>query len=219
MAVPANPAPSASDTSTTTPSVRAAWLVSLVSVAWTSVVGALAVVLGLRDGSAVLIAVGAIGYVDLLGSLALAYHFRHALRHEELSHRLERLAHRTVLLGLLVVGLATIVLSALRLLLGSSGGMSSAGIVLAASSLAVLSVLSWRKVRIADRVGSRALRSDGQLSAIGALQAAVALAGIAAVAAAGWHWADPVAAIAVGCIAVAVAINTWRREHAPTSRA
>jgi divalent metal cation (Fe/Co/Zn/Cd) transporter len=217
MAAPANPAPPARIVSSATRAMRSAWLVSLASVAWTFVASALAIVIGARDGSAVLIAVGAIGYIDLLGSVALVYHFRHALRHEELSDRLERIAHRTVLFGLLVVGLAAIILSALRLLTGSTGGMSSAGIVLAASSVVVLSTLALQKLRVAARVGSPALRADGQLSAIGALQAAVALAGIAAVAWADWHWADPVAAIAVGCIAVAVAISTWRAERSSTA--
>ena len=216
---PANPAPPASDRAAGLGAVRAAWFVSLLSGVWTFVASALAIVLGARDESAVLIAVGAIGYVDLLGSLALVYHFHHALRHEELSHRLERLAHRTVLLGLVFVGLATIILGTLRLLDQPSSGMSSAGIALATISLVVLSVLARQKMYVAARVGSPALRSDGQLSAVGALQAAVALAGIGTVAWAGWKWADPAAAVAVGCIAVSVALRTWIREASAHSSA
>jgi len=217
MAAPASPGSSAPEQSTTTHWIRAAWVVSVASVVWTFAAGAVAIVLGVRDSSAVLIAVGAIGYVDLLGSLALAYHFRHALQHEELSDRLEQIAHRTVLIGLFVVGVATIILSTLRLLIGPPSGMSVGGVVVAASSLVVLSALARRKVRLAARVGSAALRSDGQLSAIGALEAGVALAGIAAVAWADWHWADPLAAIAVGCIAVTVAVRTWRAERSSTA--
>jgi len=86
--------------------VRSAWHVSVQSVVWTIASGSGAVAVGLGGGSVALVAFGAIGFVDGVGSAALAYHFRRGLRNEELSHRLERVVHRIVLLGLLLVGLA-----------------------------------------------------------------------------------------------------------------
>ena len=83
--------------------VRSAWLVSLVSVVWTVIASSVAIALGITGNSAVLVAFGAIGFVDALGSVALVYHFRHALRHDELSERLESIAHRVVVIGLFVV--------------------------------------------------------------------------------------------------------------------
>ena len=57
-----------------------------------------------------------------------------------------------------------------------------------------LLILSDRKRTLAARVDSPALRSDGHLSAVGAAQATVTLAGTVTVAV-GWRWADPVAAL------------------------
>ena len=198
------PRPSESGSSPT----EAAWLVSVQSIVWTAFASTTAIVLGLSGHTVVLVALGAIGLVDGVGSVALAYHFHHARRHDALSERLELLAHRIVVVGLGVVGLGTIVVSVVRLVSGSSGDASIAGTALAALSLFVLAGLSRRKHTVARRVPSGALLSDGQLSGVGAAQAAVALVGAATTRWLSWHWADAAAALVVGCVAVALAIST-----------
>jgi divalent metal cation (Fe/Co/Zn/Cd) transporter len=195
------------------PHVKSALRVSVQSIAWTVVASIASVTVGIRTGTAVLVAFGAIGIVDAIGSIALAYHFLHGLRHDELSEHLERLAHRVVLLGLLAVGCASVLGGVVRLSADPAGEGSEAGVVLAGASLLALIVLSARKQRIASRVSSDALRSDGHLSAIGATQAAVALAGTATARWLDWHWADAAATVVVGCVAVALAISTWCTEH------
>jgi hypothetical protein len=192
--------------------VRAAWLVSVQSVAWTVVAGSGAIALGLVEHSAVLVAFGAIGLVDAAGSTALVHHFSHSARHDELSEHLERRAHRIVLVGMFVVGSAAIIGSIARLVTGASSRSSTAGVVLVAASLVVLLALSARKRSLATVVSSGALRSDGHLSAVGAAQACVALVGTAAAAWFAWPWADAAAALVVGCVAAAVAGQTWRTE-------
>ena len=68
--------------------IHSAWLVSLQSVIWTMAASAVAIALGITGDSAVLVAFGAIGLVDALGSVALVFHFRHARRLDGLSDRL-----------------------------------------------------------------------------------------------------------------------------------
>lgn len=192
--------------------VRAAWLVSFVSVVWTVVASSIAIALGVSGGSAVLIAFGAIGFVDALGSVALVYHFRHALKHDQVSERLERIAHRVVLVGLFVVGSGAVVMGIARLVAGSEGGSANAGVALAAISLVVLVVLSARKQSLARLVASDALLADGRLSGVGAMQAAVTLFGTAAARGLHWDWADAGAATLVGLVAIGVAIATVRQQ-------
>ena len=191
--------------------VRSAWIVSVQSLTWTLISGSSVVAVGLSGRSVVLVAFGAIGLVDAIGSAALAYHFRHGLRHEELSHRLERLAHRIVILGLLLVGFGAVVGGGVRLMNDQIRESSAIGTGLAALSLFVLAGLSKRKRSLAARVSSRALLGDSHLSAVGAMQAGVALAG-SATTRLGWHWADPTAAIVLGSVAMAVSLQTWRAE-------
>jgi hypothetical protein len=199
------------------PHVNSALRISLQSVVWTVLASIASVVLGIQSRTAVLIAFGAIGIVDAVGSIALAYHFHHGLRHDELSEELERLAHRVVLVGLFSVGCAAIIGGLARLTIDHASAGSNAGVALAAASLVALVALSARKQQVARRVSSNALLSDAHLSAIGAMQAAVTLAGTATTRWLGWHWADAVATSLVGCVAVALAISTWRAEHRPSS--
>jgi divalent metal cation (Fe/Co/Zn/Cd) transporter len=193
--------------------VRSAWLVSCISVVWTVIASAIAIGLGITGPSAVLVAFGAIGFVDALGSIALVYHFRHALKHDQISERLENVAHRIVLIGLFVVGAGAVVLGVVRLIAEATSDRSNAGTVLAAVSLVALIALSARKQTLARAVGSDALLADGRLSAVGAMQAGVTLFGTAAAVALHWDWADAVAATVVGLVAIGVAIRTGRSHR------
>jgi divalent metal cation (Fe/Co/Zn/Cd) transporter len=193
--------------------VVAALRVSLLSVIWTLLSSALAVDFGLGSHQLVLVAFGAVGVVDAVGSVALTCHFRHALRHGQLSERFETIAHGVVLVGLVSVGGAAIATGAFRLSTGHSGGSSNAGIVLAGASLVLLLVLSSQKRRIARRIDSSALRSDGHLSGVGATFAAITLAGTGLERWLGWHWSDATATVILGAIAVWLAVSTWRSEH------
>jgi divalent metal cation (Fe/Co/Zn/Cd) transporter len=197
--------------------VGAAFWVSLLSVMWTTLSSALAVALGLRSHQIVLVAFGAVGVVDAVGSVALTYHFRHALRHDQLSARFERVAHRVVLTGLTSVGSAAVAIGIARLITGNSSGSSNAGVVLAGVSLVVLLVLSRQKRRIARRIESSALRSDGHLSGVGATFAAITLAGTGLERWLGWQWSDATATTLLGVIAVWLAVTTWRGERSSSS--
>jgi divalent metal cation (Fe/Co/Zn/Cd) transporter len=188
--------------------------VSAVSALWTICVSAAAITVGLLEDSAVLVAFGSIGFVDAVGSIALVHHFRHGIRTEELSDRLERLAHRIVLAGLAVVGCGAILGGVARLVTGTGSDSGVAAAILAAVSLVVLVGLAAKKEAVSRQVGSEALRSDAHLSAVGAAQAAVALLGIAASRWLSWHSADAGATVLVGCVATVIAARTWRADVA-----
>jgi len=125
---------------------------------------------------------------------------------EEFSDRFERRAHYIVIAGLGIVGVTTIVASALLLITDASPLPSSAE-----RSSPRSRWWRWLHCRRAKPVGrtscrERALLGRGHLSAIGALQAAVALAGLLATRMVGLGAADAVAAIAVGVVALTLAI-------------
>jgi divalent metal cation (Fe/Co/Zn/Cd) transporter len=193
--------------------LNAALRVSLLSMVWTLVSSVFAVIIGIRSRTSVLVAFGAVGVVDAIGSASLSYHFLRGLRHDHLSERLENLSHQIVLIGLLVVGSAAVLGGAIRLILNSSRGSSDASVVLAGVSFVVLLVLSSRKLHVARRISSAALRSDGQLSAVGAVLAAITLVGTVIERWLGWSWADTTATILLGVVAMWLAISTWRERH------
>lgn len=192
--------------------VRAAFRVSLVSVGWTLVSSTVAVTVGIAGESTVLIALGSIGFVDAVGSTVLAFHFLHGLRHDLFSARREKVAHRSVSLGLVGVGVASVAGASYRLAAGNDAQGSWAGAVVAVASLVVLAILAARKRGLGLRLRDRALIGDSHLSAIGAVQAAVALAGIAITEWLGAAWADATAALAVGILAVLIGTLTWKTD-------
>lgn len=184
--------------------VRAGVRVSWVSVVWTVLAGAAAIAIGLRNNSLVLIAFGGLSAMDAAGSSALIVHFRHALRHESVSARHEKIALTIITVGMAILGLATMTEGVIRLLGHSTSHSDFAGIGLAGVSLVALGALSIAKRRISARIPSLALRSDSWLSAIGAVLALVTLCSTALVETLGWWWIDPVGSLIVGAGAVAL---------------
>jgi divalent metal cation (Fe/Co/Zn/Cd) transporter len=72
---------------------------------------------------------------------------------------------------------------------------SDVGVILVVASAIVMTGLYWSKLRIADRIGSRALRAEAIESLICDLQDLTVLAGLGLNILLGWWWADPLAAI------------------------
>jgi divalent metal cation (Fe/Co/Zn/Cd) transporter len=71
------------------------------------------------------------------------------------------------------------------------------GIVLAAASLVVMPLVAWGKLRAAREIGSAALRAEAKETLACSYLSFALLLGLAANAAAGWWWADPLAALAM----------------------
>jgi divalent metal cation (Fe/Co/Zn/Cd) transporter len=174
------------------------------------VAGLGAITIGIAANSLVLISFGVIGLLDAVGSGSLIVSFRHALRHDAISNRHEQMALRIVTLGMAVVGFATVIDSIYRLASHARSDSVAPGVLLTGISVLVLALLARRKHRVAERIPSHALHSDGWLSATGALLALVALSGTALEAGLGWWWLDPIAAVGVACGAVALSVNLAR---------
>ena len=86
------------------------------------------------------------------------------------------------------------------------------GIVLASLSLLLMPVLARAKRRLAPTLGSAAVIADAKQTNLCALMSGVVLVGLAANAALGWWWADPVAGLGIAGLAAAEAVRTWRAE-------
>jgi divalent metal cation (Fe/Co/Zn/Cd) transporter len=183
---------------------------SILSILGTVISSTAAITVGVVDGSLVLIAFGATGLLDAVGSATLIVHFRHALHHEAFSEAHERVALRVVTIGLVVVGVSTASESVRRLITRPTVHASAAGVVLAAASVFVLAALSQRKRATGRLIPSLALVADGWLSGVGALLALTTVVGTGLDLLFGWWWADPVAALAVGAGAVIAAVAMSR---------
>lgn len=183
---------------------------SRLSVAWALVAGVTSIVAGVVAGSIALVGFGASSVVDGSASIVLIWRF-----HTERSapHRVEHVEHlaaRAIGVALLTVSTYLVVGTLVSLHAGRGPERTPAGLALAASSMVVLPVLATRKIAIARGLRSRALRSDGVLSAAGALLAAATLLGLVLDAALHWWWSDAVAALVIAAVLIREGVTVLR---------
>jgi len=86
------------------------------------------------------------------------------------------------------------------------------GLVLAAVSLAVMPVLSYAQRRAGRELGSTSAVADSKQTLLCTYLSAVLLVGLGLNSLLGWSWADPVAALVIGAIAVKEGRDAWRGE-------
>jgi divalent metal cation (Fe/Co/Zn/Cd) transporter len=114
---------------------------------------------------------------------------------EEVVERTERRVHRFVGITFLLLAAYVCLQAGWILSQRAAPEQSFAGIVLAVASLIVMPLVSWGKLRAAREIGSAALRAEAKETLACSYLSFSLLLGLAANAAAGWWWADPVAAL------------------------
>ena len=182
---------------------------------WNVIEGVVAVGFGWIASSVALITFGIDSFIELSSAVVVTWRLWRELRgaSAERTERLERTAARVAGSLLLLLAVYVVIDAGRRLLgYGEEAGESLPGIVLTALSLAVMPLLGWAKLRVADRLGSRALRADAvETLACGWLSAATLL-GLSLNAVFGWTWADPVAALAILPLVIREGIEGLRGE-------
>ena len=187
--------------------VGSALRLSYFTIAWNGVVGATALVVGLTTGSLALAGFALNALLDSSASAVLVWRFRKERSDPVAAEHLERRAQAGVVSAMVVVALFVGVESVRALVNGSHPESTAFGFGIAAISMLVLPVLGVMKLRLAPRLGSRALRGDGILTIAAAALAAITLLALFANSLLGWWWADPLAAL---IIAVALAVEATR---------
>lgn len=109
--------------------------------------------------------------------------------------RTERRVHRFVGVTFLLLAVYVTVQATWTLWKSEAPKESIIGIVLAVSSLVIMPLVSWGKLRAAAEIGSAALRAEAKETLACSYLSFTLLLGLTANALAGWWWADPVAAL------------------------
>ena len=109
----------------------------------------------------------------------------------------ERRVHRFVGATFVALALYVSVQSLATLWQRAAPGASWIGIALAVASLVVMPLVAWGKLCAARETGSAALRAEAKETLACSYLSFALLLGLVANAAAGWWWADPLAALAM----------------------
>jgi divalent metal cation (Fe/Co/Zn/Cd) transporter len=186
--------------------LRRALALSGLSIAWSGIVGTIAVSLALASHGLSLLGFGADAIIDAVASVTLVWRFTVESRDAERGLRVERTAERTVGVALVLLAVYLVVASVRSLVTQDHPAPVFAGVAILLASIVVLPPLAVAKFRVASHLNSGALRADSFLTGAAALLAAISLASIVATDAFGFWWADAAAALLVGLL---VAREGW----------
>jgi len=155
--------------------------------------GAIAIYSGLAADSITLVAFGADSYLEVLAAGAVLW--RLSFKDEEAGERAEARALRFIGATFLILAAAVVFQSALSLYGREGADESLAGIILLAASLVLMPILSLAKLWTAARAQMPALAAEARETIACSYLSLTALAGLLAVAIAGWWWIDAIAAL------------------------
>ncbi len=163
------------------------------TIAYNVAEGAIALAEGVRAESVALIGFGADSYIEVAAASALVW--RLTYRDDEAGERAEARALRFVGGTFLVLAAYVAVSAAVALTRGEGADESLAGIALAAASVTAMPLLAIAKLRVARDANSGALAAEAKETIACAWLSWTLLAGLAANAALGWWWLDPLTAL------------------------
>lgn len=194
-----------------TAAVRRGRALNAVTIAWNSVEGIVAVAAGAVAGSVSLVGFGVDSAIEVSAALVLAWRL-HQERRGGCMQETDRRATQLVAVSFAVLAGYVAVEAVRDLATGAAPDKSAVGIVIATLSLLVMPLLARAKRQLAPILGSTAVVADANQTNLCALLSAVLLVGLAANAALGWWWADPVAGLGIAALAATEAARTWRSD-------
>lgn len=193
--------------------VRAAFLIEWATLAWMIIEATIAIGSGILAHSITLIAFGADSLIELVSAGVLIWRLDVELRRAAtFSEGAERRAARIG--GVLLYALALyIVLSVLWSLLHRQGELFSiAGFALALLAIPIMYLLSKNKLRLAERIGSRALRADAVESITCGYLSFVVVIGLLAQLLLHVWWMDAATSLAIVYFVLKEAREAWSGE-------
>ncbi|WP_315093107.1 cation transporter [uncultured Cellulomonas sp.] len=185
---------------------RIRWVVAA-TITYNVVEAGVALVAGRLASSSALIGFGLDSIVEVLSAAAVAWQFSAPDPHTR-----ERTAMRAIALSFFGLAAFVTVDAARTLLDAVEPAHSTAGIILAAVSLAVMPLLSWCERRTGRELGSASAVADSRQTLLCTYLSAVLLVGLVLNSALGWWWADPLAAVVIAAFAIREGIEAWRGD-------
>ena len=162
---------------------------------------------GTRVSSSALIGFGLDSVIEVSSAAAIAWQF--SAKDPETR---EKAALRFIAFSFFALAVYVAIDAVLSLLGVDEPRPSVIGIALATASLVVMPVLSLAQRHAGRELGSVSAVADSKQTLLCTYLSAALLAGLVLNAAAGWWWADPVAALVIAAVAVREGVNAWRGD-------
>jgi divalent metal cation (Fe/Co/Zn/Cd) transporter len=194
--------------------VRRAFRLERVTVGWMLIEAAVAIGSGVVAHSLSLIAFGADSLIELASAGVLLWRLDVEMRQGmEFPESVEQRASRMGSVLLFVFAAYVVVSAAYGLWEREGQEFSMPGFALTVVAIPVVWWLSKAKIRIADQIGSRALRADAVESiTCGYLSGVVVLGLTAQLVMPGWWWIDGIASLAITVLLAKEGREAWQGD-------
>ncbi len=183
------------------PGLTAGLRLEAVSIVWMVAEAAVSVGAGIAAGSLLLVAFGVDSVIEMISAILLFWRLRRQalglLPDEEAIEALERKVARVAGFLLYALSVYVVAQAVYGLTHRRQAETSWAGIAVAIIAAFGMPLLARAKIRVADAIGSRALRADAMETFTCGYLSWALLAGLAANALLHWWWLDSAAALAV----------------------
>jgi divalent metal cation (Fe/Co/Zn/Cd) transporter len=193
--------------------IRAAFRLEWFTVGWMVVEAAVALASGVTAGSISLIAFGVDSLIELASAGVLIWRLNVELRRgQSVAEEAERTASRIG--GALLLGLAAYLMVAAgwRLWTRQGAEFSWPGLLVSLAAIPIMWLLSRRKLRLAEALGSRALRADAVESITCGWLSFVVLIGVLAQLALGAWWVDAATSLVIVWLLIKEGREAWTGE-------
>lgn len=191
--------------------VRRATLLNRLTIGWNMVEGVVAIAAGVAAGSIGLIGFGLDSGIEVSAALVLAWRLGHE-KESGCQQEADLRAQRAIAVCFAALAAYVLISSGLDLRAGHRPDATTIGVIIAALSLVTMPVLAHAKRKVSTQLGSRSAAAEANQTDLCTMLSAALLVGLAANAAFGWWWADPVAAVFIGGAAAWMAVATWRAD-------
>jgi divalent metal cation (Fe/Co/Zn/Cd) transporter len=193
--------------------ISEAFRLEYTTLAWMIVEAAVAIGSGLAAASLLLLAFGIDSLIELASAAVLVWRLNVELRRGEVfAQDAETTAARIGAVLLFALAIYVVVAAGWKLWTRQGGDFSLSGLVLSAAAIPIMYVLSRRKLKLANALGSRALRTDAVESITCGWLAFVVVGGMIAQFLIDAWWLDPLASLAIVWFLVREGREAWKGE-------
>jgi len=195
--------------------VRRAFRLEWFTAGWMLIEASVAIGAGVAANSLSLIAFGADSLIELVSAGVLLCRLNVELRHgAEFPESVEHRASRIGAVLLFVLAAYVLVNAAYSLWRREGQEFSPPGLILAVLAIPVMWWLARAKIRVADQIGSRALRADAVESiTCGYLSGIVVIGLLVQFLMPGWWWIDSATSLAIVVLLVKEGREAWEADE------
>lgn len=185
---------------------RVRWIVAI-TITYNVIEAVVAIVAGRHASSTALIGFGLDSVIEVASAAAVAWQFT-----RKDPERWEKVTVKAIAIAFFALA-AYVTVEAIVNLAGSGHvDRSPLGIGIATASLLVMPALAWWEFHTGAELGSRSVQADAKQLLLCIYLSGTVLIGLLANSLFGWQWADSVAALIVGALAVREGLEAWGGE-------